>query len=145
MDFGAEISRLLPFMLREVARRQKGAMTKENMTVSDIVMLEILEEKGSPTMGTLARDLGLTMSAATSIVDKMIEKGMVKRERSLEDRRVVRVSLLKKGEDTVRSIKVERKGMTDQMFKALTEEEKAEYLRLFSKIVGSIGSEGSNT
>ncbi|HPN72489.1 MAG TPA: MarR family transcriptional regulator [Candidatus Omnitrophota bacterium] len=138
IDFGTEMARLLPSMLREVARRQKGAVVKGNIPVSNIVVLEILKEKGLSTMGELARDLGLTMSAATSIVDKMILEGLIKRERTPEDRRVVKVSLLKKGSELVRVISAEREAMTRDMFKALTNAEKTEYLRLFRKIIDSI-------
>jgi len=141
MDFSAELARLLPLMLREVARRQKGTMTRGSLTVSHIVVLEILKEKGPSTMGALAWDLDLTMSAATSIVDKMIEHGLVKRERSKEDRRVVKVSMLKKGDGMVRLVNQERRAMTNEMFKALTESEKSEYLRLFRKMIGSINRE----
>ena len=137
-DFGAEVMKLMPRMLREVSRAQKSVIAKGNLAVPHIVVLDMLSSKKSCTMGELARTMDLTMSAATGIVDRMIELGLVKRERSASDRRVVRVTLLKKGSDLMRKINGERRRMIDRMFMALSDAERHEYLRLFRKVIESI-------
>lgn len=139
-DFGAEVMRLMPHMLREVTRTQKSAIAKGNLAVSHIVVLDMLSAKKACTMGELARTMDLTMSAATGIIDKMIELGLVKRERSSSDRRVVRVMLLKRGSDLMRKVNVERRKMIDRMFTVLTDTEKHEYLRLFRKVIEGISA-----
>lgn len=142
LNFAAEMSRILPLMLREVARRQKGLFTKGSLSLPHIVVLDMLSEKGGCTMGELAAMLELTMGAATAVVDKMVSMGLVKRERSKKDRRVVRVSLLKKGGGTIDRLNGFRKAMVTDMYKAFTEEEKSEYLRLLRKVVASFEREG---
>ena len=72
------------------------------------------------------------------IVDKMIRLGMVKRERSLEDRRVVKVILLKKGAETAKKITEERRKVANKIFSSLTETERKEYLRLLRKVYVSL-------
>ena len=56
-----------------------------------------LGRKGELTMGELAENLLLSVSGATVIADKLEEKGLVVRRRSLDDRRVVRVGLTGEG------------------------------------------------
>jgi DNA-binding MarR family transcriptional regulator len=56
-----------------------------------------LGRKGELTMGELADKLLLSVSGATVIADKLEEKGLVVRRRSLDDRRVVRVGLTGEG------------------------------------------------
>ena len=56
-----------------------------------------LGRKGELTMGELADNLLLSVSGATVIADKLEEKGLVGRRRSLDDRRVVRVGLTGEG------------------------------------------------
>jgi DNA-binding MarR family transcriptional regulator len=56
-----------------------------------------LGSKGDLTMGELADGLLLSVSSATVLADKLEEKGLVVRSRSLDDRRVVRVGLTEEG------------------------------------------------
>ena len=56
-----------------------------------------LGRKGELTMGELADKLLLSVSGATVIADKLEEKALVVRRRSLDDRRVVRVGLTGEG------------------------------------------------
>jgi DNA-binding MarR family transcriptional regulator len=56
-----------------------------------------LGRKGDLTMGELADGLLLSVSSATVLADKLEEKGLVVRSRSLDDRRVVRVGLTEEG------------------------------------------------
>lgn len=138
MDFGSEMAKLMPVFLREVARSQESAFTKGDMAVSHIVVLEILKEKGSSTMSELAGAMNLTMSAVTGIIDKMIEGGLVKRERPKEDRRVVKVALLPKGLKFANQIYDWRRSVANDLFASLSEGERKEYLRLIKKVCESI-------
>ena len=141
-DFGSELARMLPTVLRAVTSRQESVFVKGKITVPQVVILDILLERGACMMGDLSKTLNFTMSAATSIVDKMVRFGYVKRERCTEDRRIVRVSLLKKGENMAKKIRRERKNITNELFSALTEGEKREYLNLIRKVYNSLLKEG---
>ena len=129
VDFGAEVARILPAILREVARTQKSVLTKGNLAMSHIVVLELLKTRGSCTMGELAKALNFTMSAATGMVDKMIEMGLVKRERSEKDRRVGRVVLLKKGEKMAGRVNEARRKIANNIYSVLTQKEKQAEIR----------------
>lgn len=133
-DFGAEIAKMLPAMLRAVAGNMERVVRKGSLAVSHIVVLDALREKGACTMGELAGMLGLSMGAVTGIVDKMIKMGIVKRERAKEDRRVVNVEMLKKGKTLAYDINQMRKNVTNDLFSILTEAERVEYLRLIRKV-----------
>jgi DNA-binding MarR family transcriptional regulator len=138
VDFGSEVSSLLPLIIREVTRRQSTVIAKGNLTIPHIVILDLLREGPSCRMGDLAKALHLTMSAATAIVDKMVKLNLIKRERSNEDRRVVRVGLLRKGQETAKRIYNERRKSADDMFSALTESERQEYLKMLRKVCASL-------
>ncbi|MGD2278686.1 MAG: MarR family transcriptional regulator [Candidatus Omnitrophota bacterium] len=134
IDFETEMVKIMPQMLREISRRQEGILTKGNIAVSDIIVMDALYEIGPCTMGNIARMLNLTMSAATVIVDRMIRNGLVKRGRSEKDRRVVNVELLKKGESIIKHVNSERKKMIKEMYSALSEQERKEYIRMIKKV-----------
>ena len=133
-EFGHEMAKMLPTMMRAVTSKMEAFLTKGNLAVSHIVVLDMLREKSPCTMGEIAKVLNLSMGAATGIIDKMIEGGIVKRERSGEDRRVVNVALAKKGETVASKVNQMRIDSTEELYSALTEAERKEYLRMIHKI-----------
>src|SRR5215207_9891605 len=52
------------------------------------VLLILYSESGTP-MGHLAASLGVTLSTATGIVDRLVERGLIVRHESPQDRRLV--------------------------------------------------------
>ena len=138
INFGSEIAKLLPIIIREATRRQANVFSKGKLSIPHLVILEFIDEKGPATMGELAKALQLSMGAVTSIVDKMIKMNLVKRERSQEDRRVVWVVPLKKGTETAKQVMKWREDMTNDLFSVLTESEKKEYLRLLKKVYSNL-------
>ena len=139
MDFGREVSKIMPLIIREVTKGQRGILSKGLVTIPQIVILDLLLEKSPYRMTELAKRLGLTKSAATATVDKMTKVKLVKRERSEEDRRVVNVTILKKGEQTIRRVNEERQDAANSIFSPLTKEDKQQYLKLLRKVYTNLG------
>ena len=136
--FIREMTKMVPVMLREMSKRNESSLNKMNLPVSNIIVLDVLREKGPSAMGDIARSLGLTMSAATGIVDKMIKNGVVKRERSDTDRRVVKVALLKKGQDICEKVQKMRKDIISDMYSVLSDQERDEYLTILRKVYSNM-------
>ena len=124
VDFGTEISKIMPLILREVTRNQMRILAKDFLSIPHIIILDLLLEKEPCRMTELAKALGLTMPAVTAIADKMVRLKLVKRERSSEDRRVVKVSILEKGEKTIKRITAERQDAANAIFSPLAKEER---------------------
>jgi len=61
------------------------------------IFLLLLDEAGTVTMGDITSTLGTTKGVATRMVDRLLDKGMVLRKRDEVDRRVVLISLSRKG------------------------------------------------
>ena len=141
IDFGGEISRMQPIMLREVSKKHMLTIVKAGLTFPQITILDFVKEKGECKMGDLADALNMTMSAVTGIVDKMIKLKLVKRERSRKDRRIVKVAFLKKGLDTVELMNKERRAAINSLFAIFTAEEKKVYLRLIEKVYNNLRKE----
>lgn len=68
-----------------------------NLTAPQIHALLWLGRDGALTMGELARRLGITEKTVTGVVDRLEREGHVQRERSPEDRRVIRCRLTATG------------------------------------------------
>jgi DNA-binding MarR family transcriptional regulator len=133
-NFGQEITKIIPALHREGIKKQMPIFTKNKISISQVIILDFLTEKGACKMSDLAKVIGCTMSAVTGFVDKLIDLKFVTRERSSEDRRVVYVALSKKGEKIVEQIKQKREEVVNDLFGVLSQEEKKEYVRLLKKI-----------
>ena len=133
-DFSDEIARMMPLLIREITRRKSTVFSGKEIMVGHIAIIEFLAEMGASSMGEIAGVLHLSMSAATNIIDKMIDMGFVKRERSEKDRRVVLVHLDKKGKEAAGKIMDNRKEALVGLLAPLNNIEREEYLRILKKI-----------
>ena len=85
-------------------------------------------------MVELARFLQVSASAITSIVDNLVKMGMVKRHFSLEDRRIVLVSLTRKGKDIITRIRREFRELLENILEKFTPKEREKFLELSEKM-----------
>ena len=83
--------------------------------------MQAIEKEGVPSTSTLARHIVVSQATMTRIVDRLERAGLVRREKSKEDKRVVNVRLTEAGCD-----KLER----------APEPLQAEFLRRFRELEG---------
>lgn len=80
-------------LIRETQRRFHGGMPHEwldvEITMPQLKTLMVMFGKGKASMGELAGALGTGVSTVTGIVDRLVDQGLVAREESPHDRRVV--------------------------------------------------------
>ncbi len=70
------------------------------LTIPQIRALALLQQEAQ-RMGGISNYLGGTLSAATSIIDRLVDKGLVERAPDPEDRRVVICRLTPTGREAV--------------------------------------------
>lgn len=99
--FVSRIQALFPRIMRHLDAEEEQELTGLDVRPSQMAALVALAGSGPKTMGTLAWDLGLTESAATRLVDRLVDMNLVRRERDRQDRRVVRVRLSSYGRQLV--------------------------------------------
>ncbi len=88
--------------LRRIQRRTEQASKRlahmAGMTPSQLVVLQLLDEKGDRTVGDIAKATQLSNATITNLVDKLEAQGLVGRRRDEFDRRRVVLTLLKEGQ-----------------------------------------------
>jgi DNA-binding MarR family transcriptional regulator len=107
----------------------------------EITMIEILGKHGSMIMSELADHARLCLSTATGVIDGLVTKALVSRQRSDQDRRIVRVELTAEGRKIYEQAVDVRLGMVRGMLGALNKEEQDTFVSLFRKIVDRIDRE----
>jgi DNA-binding MarR family transcriptional regulator len=84
-------------MRRQVAAR----MAEHGLTAAQWYPLWKLKRDGPGTAQDMARDMDIDAGALTRLIDRLAAKGLVQRQRSISDRRVVMLSLSAAGEAVV--------------------------------------------
>jgi DNA-binding MarR family transcriptional regulator len=90
-------------IIRSVDLYSKELAAKARITSPQLVCLLTLAEKGAMTATTISREVFLSPSTIVGILDRLEDKGLVKRERTSKDRRVVTVSVTEAGRELARS------------------------------------------
>ncbi len=89
-------------------------------------------------MSEIAKALQLTLSSVTAVVDKLEAKAFVTRQRSLEDRRIVRVSLTAEGRKLYDLVEGAQRELSMSVLKVLSREEQDMLLALFRKLAAKL-------
>ena len=105
-----------------------------SLSKPELLTLESVSKHKELTMSKLARNLDIGFSTATSIIDRLIEKKLVVRERNHGDRRVVKVLLSKEGETIISSYQEQKKIFFKKMIEFLTEVEQESFVIVLEKI-----------
>jgi DNA-binding MarR family transcriptional regulator len=144
-EHNIEASRDLERQLRELDacfdRFQRAMMSRLAPPVTDVELspqdgraLVTLSHRGPITMTDFSELLGVPLSTATRMVERLIEKGLATRSRIEDDRRVVRVDLSDEGRKLDEKFAEHRRAIGNAMLSPLTHGEREIFIELMSKM-----------
>lgn len=93
-DVSLGVARLMPHILRGI---QLEFFVRRGVTQTQFLVLGAIRACTRCPMGTLARNLHVTMPTVSGIVDRLVRAGYVRRVPQSDDRRQVLVELTLKG------------------------------------------------
>ena len=117
-----------------VTRRISPHLATHGLTWSQFEVLEALNQFGSLCQNTVAEKILKSPANITTVIDNLEKQELVRRERSLEDRRFVSVHLTEKGRRLIREACPRHIAAIVEEMKTLTKSEQAELSRLCQKL-----------
>ena len=135
------VERPSPVEMGEITRR--GLPTDVQVSPGHIQVLIALT-RGPRSVGRLAEELGVSPPAATQLVDRLAEHGMVDRHSDPADRRVVLVDYVEGMHEVARRIVEDRRRPLQDAMSQMTDEEALAFvkgLRLLARSLGAAGEE----
>src|SRR5438552_18394525 len=109
--------------MRALTRYAAAGIEETGLGLSDFGVLEALLHKGPLPVNTIGPIVDLTPGSISSAVDRLVEKGLVSRVESAEDRRVRIVALTPRGKDLISSAFRRHSGQMKSVFSELSPEE----------------------
>jgi DNA-binding MarR family transcriptional regulator len=107
---------------------------QDHITHSQWFVLTMIEHFEKTNIKELAEALDMSSSAATQLVDVLVQSDFVLRREDPEDRRSVQLELSPKGKKHIETTKEQRLNEMADIFDGLTDSELKEFIRLHKKI-----------
>jgi len=98
-------------------------MQDSDLTFPQLSVISMLEKHGEQKVSELSLKIGLSDSTVSGILDRLEQKDIIKRERTKDDRRVVKISLTGKSKELCNDFRRKREEYFTRLLKKLSEEE----------------------
>lgn len=105
-----------------------------NFLPPELQSMRFIAEHPGCRSGEVAAHLGVVPTTATSIVDRLVKRGLVSRTRPESDRRSVSLTLTKDGQEAFARIDAEEKETMRVMLDALPEADRDGFVRAMAQI-----------
>ena len=109
-------------------------MEQHGITPTEFAILEALYHKGPLLLGEVQRKILVTSGGITYLVDRLVDKGLVKREQCAEDRRARYAVLTPAGQALIKRIFPAHAARIEQAMSGLTQAEQREVTALLRKL-----------
>ena len=120
-------------MRRVMTEELRKKAQKMGQSVAHLEVLNFIAERGDPTMRALADRLWITPPSTSTLVERLVKKGLVSRLYSHSDRRTVRLSLTAKSQRLFASLNQSKISIFSTMLKRLGKEDKKQLAKLLAK------------
>jgi MarR family 2-MHQ and catechol resistance regulon transcriptional repressor len=120
---------------RAIARPLAAQLQNESELIhSDFGVLEMLLHKGPQPVNVIGVTVDLNPGSISVAVDRLYERGLVKREESPDDRRIRLVSLTTEGKKLISGAFRRHSELIETLFSVLSADERAQLEALLKRI-----------
>lgn len=121
------LDELAPIIAGERAAFAHRCHTR-SISMTHLLLMTLLDKHGPVPMSRVAELLGCGLPAATGIVSRMEERGLVERQHDSEDRRVVTLRLSAEGATEINQLQLSRRERMASALSHLSDPEREQLL-----------------
>ncbi len=110
-----------------------------DLNPTEFAVLELLYHKGDQPLQQIGGKILLASGSITYVIDKLENKGLLKRIACPSDRRVIYAHITEEGKALIERIFPDHAGHINELMSALTDEEQKTAIMLMKKLGLSIG------
>lgn len=111
------------------------------LSKTELFAMFIVDRYGEVIMSKISDEINVSMSTATGIIDRLVKKKYLKRERSELDRRIVLIKLTEKGQQTIEDLKDTMSKYLNRIYDVLTDEEIRVLGSIFIKVINTFSND----
>jgi DNA-binding MarR family transcriptional regulator len=125
-------------VLVAIAARSLGGVADE-VTLTQYRTLVVLASRGPQGLAALAEAAGVTPPTATRMCDRLVRKGLIVRRHERGDRRLVRLTLAKRGHDLVAAVTERRRAEIAQLVEAIPSDQQPALVDSLQRLAAAAG------
>lgn len=134
-DLTAHIGYWMRLISNNVSHAFARKLNANGVTVAEwVVLREMYAGDASTSPGEIAALTGLTRGAVSKLVTRLLDKGLVHRQESAEDRRYQDIELSNQGLALVPKLAASADANDDEFFHCLTDQERSRLLAVLKKL-----------
>lgn len=130
-----ELSKTIIEFYEKLSTWEEGAVKDSGLTTAQNHAIEIVGHEGAIKMIRLAEKLGVTTGTLTVSIDRLEEKGLLRRVPHQSDRRSYLIELTEKGQDVFARHHNHHLNLTDEIMADFSEQEQADLYQAFKKMM----------
>lgn len=135
-DIGVEVADLVGAISRRIRRAANADLGPLGVTWGQLRALRTIAACDEPVrMSDLADRLGIARRSATSVVEELVERGLVERRTDPADRRAVAVAATRRGTALLRKLRARRQSAAREVTAALSPEELTQLRDLLRRLL----------
>jgi DNA-binding MarR family transcriptional regulator len=132
-------------LIIKISRSLKGKMVFDyqtsHLTMLQLQVLILLKNECNFRIKDIAGKFNVKMSTASSLIDRLSSAKMVLRKKDIEDRRIVHITLTKKGKKYIQEYIKQRKKIISNVLSYISSEDKSTLSRILKSISKKIEEE----
>lgn len=132
---------IVDVITRTIAQMQGAAMEAgefADLSMRQITCLDLIAHMEEPTATDLARTLQVTKPTVSALLARLVQNGLVRKERSHTDARSWRVHLTERGAAVMAAHREVHARIAAQLVRNLDQDERAQLGILLSKVIDSL-------
>ena len=133
---GAYIGRIRRALVREFEARASSL----GITVPQFHVLRCLWREDAVPISRIASEAAVDGATLTGVLDRLEGRGLIRRERSREDRRAVRIYLTPAGKELEAPLHATAEAVNELALEGLRPEERQELVRLLDRVARNLNA-----
>ncbi len=139
-SFFPKLEEVLMELVRRLHNELAGQMVS-GITRSQFFVLKKISAKGRLTVSEVAEELGVSLSAVTALVDRLVKNGLAMRSRDERDRRLVWLEATSKGKRVLDKCIDARRKVSVKFFGQLPKEDLEKLVEIYERVLSQIKAE----
>lgn len=139
-----EIFDLIFENFRKLVFPEEWLVVDMEMSKQELFSLMVVDKYGEVTMSQIADSINIPMSTATGIIERLVKKGYIIRDKNESDRRIVSLKLTDKGKIFIEQIKVRISAYVKKIYDSLDEDDREHLFKIFNKIMIAVKDFGTD-
>lgn len=142
-DLSQAFLRMMARWTHEWMRLARARLREQGLSVAQLMVLRQLQYRGPCSVSDVAQALGVTRAAASQMLDRLVEQGLVARQEDPRDRRHKQVTLTPKGKAFLEAMMDAHRVWAGEVLARLTVEEREALAQALAALEKAIGDDGT--